>query len=77
MRDMDKASRNLEDQKKWLDEWVYGPKKLGEDFIIKLGAKRLLDLKADSVTGYSTRMMRGKKPAPRMKMPLSVAISGY
>ena len=76
MRDMDKASRSAEDQKKWLDEWVYGPKNW-EDFIVKLGAKRLLDLKADSVTGYSTRMMRGKKPAPRMKMPLSVAISGY
>jgi glutaconate CoA-transferase subunit A len=76
MRDMDKASRNAEDQKKWLEEWIFGPKNW-EDFIIKLGAKRLLDLKADSVTGYSTRMMRGKKPAPRMKMPLSVAISGY
>jgi hypothetical protein len=45
--------------------------------MVKLGAKRLLDLKADSVTGYSTRMMRGKKPAPRMKMPLSVARSGF
>ena len=76
MRDMDKISRNLDDQKKWLDEWVYGPKSW-EEFIVKLGAKRLLDLKADSVTGYSTRMMRGKKPAPRMKMPLSVAMSGY
>jgi hypothetical protein len=76
MRDMDKVSRNVDDQKKWLDEWVFGPK-TWEEFIVKLGAKRLLDLKADSVTGYSTRMMRGKKPAPRMKMPLSVAMSGY
>ena len=76
MREMDKVSRNPEDQKKWLDEWVFGPKSW-EEFIVKLGAKRLLDLKADSVTGYSTRMMRGKKPAPRMKMPLSVAMSGY
>jgi glutaconate CoA-transferase subunit A len=76
MRDMDKVSRNVDDQKKWLDEWIYGPKSW-EEFIVKLGAKRLLDLKADSVTGYSTRMMRGKKPAPRMKMPLSVAMSGY
>jgi len=76
MRGMDAASRNPEDLKKWLDEWVYGPKNW-EEFIVKLGAKRLLDLKADSVTGYSTRMMRGKKPAPRMKMPLSVAMSGY
>jgi glutaconate CoA-transferase subunit A len=76
MRDMDKVSRNADDQKKWMDEWVFGPK-TWEEFIVKLGAKRLLDLKADSVTGYSTRMMRGKKPAPRMKMPLSVAMSGY
>jgi glutaconate CoA-transferase subunit A len=76
MRDMDKVSRNADDQKKWLDEWVFAPK-TWEEFIVKLGAKRLLDLKADSVTGYSTRMMRGKKPAPRMKMPLSVAMSGY
>ncbi len=76
MRGMDAASRNEADLKKWLEEWVFGPKNW-EDFIIKLGAKRLLDLKADSVTGYSVRMMRGKKPAPRMKMPLSVARSGY
>ncbi len=76
MRSMDAASRNPDELKKWLDEWVYGPKSW-EDFVIKLGAKKLLDLRADSVTGYSTRMMRGKKPAPRMKMPLSVARSGY
>ena len=76
MREMDKASRNEADLKKWLDEWVFGPKNW-EDFVIKLGAKRLLDLRADSTTGYSTRMMRGKNPAPRMKMPLSVARSGF
>jgi glutaconate CoA-transferase subunit A len=76
MRGMDAASRNEDTLKKWLDEWVFGPKDW-EDFIGKLGAKTLLDLKADSVTGYSTRMMRGKKPAPRMKMPLSVARSGF
>ena len=76
MRGMDAASRNADDLKKWLDEWVFGPKGW-EDFVVKLGAKKLLDLRADSVTGYSTRMMRGKKAAPRMKMPLSVAMSGY
>ena len=76
MRGMDAASRNLDEQKKWLDEWVYGPKNW-EELVVKLGAQKLLDLKADSVTGYSTRMMRGKKPAPRMKMPLSVVRSGY
>ncbi len=76
MRTMDAASRNESDLKKWMEEWVYGPKSW-EEFIVKLGAKKLLDLKADSVTGYSVRMMRGKKPAPRMKMALSVARSGY
>jgi len=73
---MDVASRNTEDLKKWVDDWVRGPK-TWEEVMTKVGAKRLLDLKADSVTGYSTRIMRGKKPAPRMKMPLSVARSGY
>ncbi len=76
MRGMDAASRNEADLKKWLDEWVFGPKSW-EEFIVKLGAKKLLDLKADSVTGYSVRMMRGKKPAPRMKAALSVVRSGY
>ena len=76
MRAMDAASRNAADMKKWLDEWVYGPKNWAE-LVTKLGAQKLLDLKADSITGYSQRMMRGKKPAPRMKIPLSVARSGY
>lgn len=76
MRTMDAASRSEDALKKWLDEWVFDPG-TWEDFIAKLGTKRLLDLKADSVTGYSTRMLRGKKPAPRMTMPLSVARSGY
>lgn len=76
MRGMDAASRNEVDLKKWVDEWVYGPKSW-EDVMVKVGAKRMLDLKADSTTGYSTRILRGKKPAPRMKMPLSVARSGY
>ncbi len=76
MRIMDAASRKEEDLKKWLDEWVFQPQSW-EEFMEKLGARKLLDLKADSVTGYSTRMMRGKKPAPRMTMPLSVAKSGY
>jgi len=76
MREMDAASRNETDLQKWLDQWVYSPKSW-EDLIIKLGAKRFLDLRADSTTGYSTRIMRGKRPAPRMKMPLSVARSGY
>ncbi|HRT27265.1 MAG: CoA-transferase [Syntrophales bacterium] len=76
MRGMDAASRNPEDLKKWLDDWVFGPKSW-EEVMIKVGAKRMLELKADSTTGYSTRILRGKKPAPRMKMPLSVARSGY
>jgi len=76
MRGMDAASRNEDDLKKWLDDWVYGPSSW-EDLMTKVGAKRLMDLKADSTTGYSTRILRGKNPAPRMKMPLSVIRSGY
>jgi len=76
MRQMDAASRNEADLKKFLDEWVFGPKNW-EDLLVKLGAKKLLDLRADSVTGYSVRMRRGKAAAPRMKMPLSVVRSGY
>lgn len=76
MRGMDAASRNEEDLKKWVDEWVYGPASW-EDLMTKVGAKRLMELKADSTTGYSTRVLRGKKPAPRVTIPLSVARSGY
>lgn len=76
MREMDAASRNEEDLKKWIDEWIYGPE-TWEDLLVKVGAKRLLEIKADSTTGYSTRILRGKKPAPRVTMPLSVARSGY
>jgi glutaconate CoA-transferase subunit A len=76
MRQMDAASRKEDDLKQWLDEWVYAPASW-EDFLDKLGGKRLANLRADGVTGYSTRMMRGKKPAPRMTLPLSVARSGY
>ena len=76
MRAMDAASRNETDLQKWLAEWVYGPKNW-EEFIEKIGAQRLLALNSDSVTGYSTKVMRGKKRAPRMNMPLSVKRSGY
>jgi glutaconate CoA-transferase, subunit A len=76
MRAMDNASRNTDDLNKWLDEWVFEPKSW-EDFVAKLGEQRLGELKADRATGYSTAMMRGKKPAPMMKMPLSVARNGY
>jgi glutaconate CoA-transferase, subunit A len=76
MREMDKASRNPEDLKNWLDEWVYAPKDW-DDLLVKLGVKRLMNLKADSVSGISSRMIRGKKPAPRIKVPVSVARHGY
>jgi len=76
MRAMDAASRNETDLKKWLAEWVYSLADW-EEFIVKVGAEKLLSLTSDSVTGYSTKVVRGKKPAPRMKIPLSVARSGY
>ena len=76
MREMDKASRSECEMKKWLDYWVFGPSNW-EDFLVKLGTKRLLDLKADSTTGYSTRVMRGKKAAPKVNIPLSVSKRGF
>lgn len=76
LRGMDKVQRDEDDLKKWLDEWVYGPANWKE-FMIKVGAETLLNLKTDSITGYSVNMMRGKKPAPRMTVPISVARTGY
>jgi len=70
------ASRTEETMKAWMDEWVFGPANWNE-YILKLGAQKLLDLKADELTGYSTRIRRGKKPAPKMFEPLSVARFGY
>ena len=64
------AQRTEESMKKWLDEWVFGPKNWKE-YIVKVGTEKLHDLRADQTTGYSTRVMRGKKPAPVMLKPIS------
>lgn len=76
MREMDAASRNEHELKKWLDKWLYGPKNW-EHFLELLGPQRQLDLAVDKTTGYSTKVMRGTRSAPRMSMPLSVERSGY
>jgi len=76
MQQMQAASRTEEGMNQWLDEWVFGPKDW-RDFLNKLGANKIADLRADSLTGYSSRIMRGKKPAPKMFEPLSVAKFGY
>lgn len=76
MVQMHAASRSEETMKQWLDEWVYGPKNW-QEYVEKLGAQKLNDLRAESHTGYSTRIRRGKKPAPKMFEPLSVAKFGY
>lgn len=73
---MQDASRTEEDTKKWVDEWIYGPASW-EDFMEKVGGKRLMELKANSFTGYSTKIRRGKAPAPQVVEPLSVAKYGY
>ena len=70
------ASRTEESMQQWLDEWVFGPKDWNE-YICKLGANKLNALKADALTGYGTRQIRGKKPAPKVFEPLSVARFGY
>lgn len=66
----DVAQRDEDSMNKWMDEWVYGPKDW-RDYIKKLGAEKLLDLRAEQATGYSTRIMRGRKPAPIMFKPIS------
>lgn len=73
---MNQTSRNAEDLKKWLAEWIFEPSNW-DAFLEKVGTKRLLDLKADSALGYSTKLVRGKKSSPAMRMPLSVMKSGY
>lgn len=76
IQQMNEISRSKEELKKWLDEWVYGPENWGA-FLSKVGVKRLLDLKADSVLGYSNKIVRGKKETSKLRMPLSVMRSGY
>ena len=76
LRGMDAASRDEAELKKWVDEWIFGPANWRE-LLIKVGAEVMLDIKADSLTGYSVNRLRGKKPAPRMTIPISVARTGY
>lgn len=76
MQQAQAASRTPETMQQWLDEWVFGPKDWNE-YICKLGANKLAALKADALTGYGTRQMRGKKPSPKVFEPLSVAKFGY
>lgn len=76
IQSMNATSRSAEEMQKWLDEWIFGLENW-QAFLDKVGAGRLSDLKADSVLGYSTKLVRGKKPSPAMKMPLSVMKSGF
>lgn len=76
MRKGDAASKNQDDLKKWLDEWVFGPKDWKE-VMTKVGTQKLMDLKADELTGYSRRLKRGQNPPPRMSMPVSVKRVGF
>jgi hypothetical protein len=62
--------------KKWLYEWIYGPNDW-QAFLDKVGKKRLQDLRANKKLGYSTKLVRGKKPSPSIKTPLSVMKSGF
>lgn len=63
------AQRDEESMKKWMDEWVYGPKDW-LDYIKKLGAEKLYELRAEQTTGYSSRLLRGRRPAPTMFKPI-------
>jgi glutaconate CoA-transferase subunit A len=76
MRKGDAASKNVDDLKKWLDEWVFGPKDWRE-VMKKVGTEKMMDLKADELTGYSRKIKRGQNPPPMMSMPVSVKRVGF
>lgn len=54
------ASKNADAYKKWADEWIFGVDGF-DGYLEKLGANRLLKLKANSVMGYSTTVKRGTR----------------
>ena len=72
---MHEVSKSREAINEWLEEWVFSPGNW-EEYITKLGVKKLMDLRADSVIGYSTRILRGKKMPPKVSVPLSVLRAG-
>ncbi|NLN86009.1 MAG: CoA transferase subunit A [Syntrophomonadaceae bacterium] len=54
------ASKSADGYKKFADEWIFGVDGF-DGYLEKLGANRLLKLKANSVMGYSTTMKRGTR----------------
>lgn len=66
----DKLQRNEEAMQKWMEEWVYGPKDWN-DFLKKVGMEKLVALKANSSTGYSMHIQRGKKPPVEVYTPFT------
>lgn len=54
------ASKSGDAYKKWADEWIFGVSS-HEEYLEKLGANRLMKLKANSVMGYSTTVKRGTR----------------
>jgi len=54
------ASKSADGYKKFADEWIFGVDGF-DGYLEKLGANRLLQLKANSVMGYSTTMKRGTR----------------
>lgn len=69
IKETDKVQRSPETMKAWMDEWVFGPKDWNE-YLDKVGGSKLAELRSDCF-GYSTRQLRGRKPAPRSYKPLS------
>jgi glutaconate CoA-transferase, subunit A len=54
------ASKSKASFDKWAEEWIFGVNS-HEEYLEKLGANRLLKLKANSVMGYSTTVKRGTR----------------
>lgn len=58
IRDYYSRTRTQEGFDQWADEWIFGVKDFNE-YLYKLGFRRLDYLRANSATNYSTRVKRG------------------
>ncbi|MCL6634523.1 MAG: acyl CoA--acetate/3-ketoacid CoA transferase subunit alpha [Peptococcaceae bacterium] len=58
IRDYYRRTKTREGFDEWAGEWIYGVKDFNE-YLYKLGFKRLDTLRANSATNYSTRVKRG------------------
>lgn len=60
LKDFNRGTRTQEAFDKFAEEWIFGVS-CHEEYLEKLGTKRLEELRASSIMGYSTRAKRGKR----------------